>query len=125
MLHLVVSSPSSIFPLLFTFRRKLDYPFIVKFFGSSLLKKGDQARAIIVMEPCKDNLMRHIFQNPENIPARMPSSIPTDRKAIQWARDIANGLQFIHKHGYVHRDLKLENILVRKQDVSFAVLGKS
>ena len=91
----------------------------MKFYGSSLLKEGDQTRAVLVMELCKENLMRHIFQNPKNIPARMPSSTPpTDRTTIGWAKDIANGLEYIHKQGYVHRDLKLDNILVRKQDVS-------
>ena len=97
----------------------MNYPYIVKFYGSSLLKEGDQTRAVLVMELCKENLMRHIFQNPKNIPARMPSSTPpTDRTTIGWAKDIANGLEYIHKQGYVHRDLKLENILVRKQEVS-------
>ena len=116
-------------PLLFAaFRRKLNYPYIVKFYGSSLLKEGDQVRAIIVMELCKENLMRHIFRNPKHIPARLSSSRhTTQRTTIRWAKDIANGLEFIHKQGYVHRDLKLENILVRDKvvSVSFAWLCKS
>ena len=96
----------------------MNYPYIVKFFGSSLLKKGDQTKAVLVMELCKENLMSHIFENPKNIPAKCPSATPpTDRNTIGWAKDIANGLEYIHKQGYVHRDLKLENILVRKQDV--------
>ena len=91
----------------------------MKFYGSSLLKEGDQTRGVLVMELCKENLMRHIFQNPKNIPAKLPSSTPfTDKTTIGWAKDITNGLEYIHKQGYVHRDLKLENILVRKQDVS-------
>ena len=91
----------------------------MKFYGSALLKEGDQARAMIVMELCKENLKRHIFLNPSNIPATFPSSAtPAERTTIQWAKDIADGLEFIHKQGYVHRDLKLENILVRKQDES-------
>ena len=75
-------------------------------------------RAIIVMELCKKNLKEHIFLNPKNIPARLSSSRTSQRTTIRWAKDIGNGLEFIHKQGYVHRDLKLENILVRDKIVS-------
>ena len=66
------------------------------------------------MELCKENLMRYIFRNRENIPG--VSSIPStaERNVIRWAKDIANALNFIHKQGIVHRDLKLENILVSR-----------
>ena len=96
---------------MFLFYRKLNYPFIVKFYGAALLKEGDRSKAILVMELCKEKLMRHIFQNRNNIPGR--SSTPTAvRNVIRWAKDIANALEFIHSQGIVHRDLKLENMLV-------------
>ena len=100
-----------------SFCRKLNYPYIVKFYGAALQKEGDQVRGILVMELCKENLMRHIFKNPKNVPAMPSSTPPTDRNTIRWAKDIANALEFIHRQGLVHRDLKLENILVRKHDV--------
>jgi serine/threonine-protein kinase len=34
--------------------------------------------------------------------------------ALRIARQLANGLAAIHEHGIVHRDLKLENILVKE-----------
>ena len=63
------------------------------------------------MELCKENLMRHIFRHERNIPGRS-STATAARDVIGWAKDIANSLEYIHRQGIVHRDLKLENILV-------------
>ncbi|XP_078379645.1 uncharacterized protein LOC144662657 [Oculina patagonica] len=97
--------------------RKLSYPLIIKFYGAALLKEGDQMRAILVMELCKENLMKHIFQNPENIPGMPSSTASTDRNTIRWAKEIANALGFVHGQGFAHRDLKLENILITEGGV--------
>ena len=95
----------------YIFCRKLDSPFFVKFCGTALLKEGDQLRVIHVLELCKENLMNHIFQNPENIPE---SSGKTSAKnnVLCWAKDVAAALEFIHNQGIVHRNFKLEKILV-------------
>ena len=63
------------------------------------------------MELCKENLMRHIIRHESNIPAKSPTTTAA-RDVIGWAKDIANALEYIHRQGIVHRDLKLENILV-------------
>ena len=91
--------------------RKLNYPFIVKFYGTALRKEGERLKAILVMELCKENLMRHIFRYEGNIPGKS-STATAARDVIGWAKDIANALEYIHRQGIVHRDLKLENILV-------------
>ena len=70
-------------------------------------------RVLIVMELCKENLRTYIFQNPKNIPGILSSTPPTDRNTIRWSKDIADALEFIHRQGLVHRDLKLDNVLVR------------
>ncbi|PFX11235.1 Inhibitor of nuclear factor kappa-B kinase subunit epsilon, partial [Stylophora pistillata] len=90
--------------------QKLDFHFIVKFFGTALLKKGDRYRVIHVMEICDENLMSRIFQNPENIPG-MSVKTTAEKNVLCWAKDIAEAIEFIHSQGIVHRGLKLVKIL--------------
>ena len=36
----------------------------------------------------------------------------TEVRALQWLADICEGLEYIHAQGVVHRDVKLENVLI-------------
>jgi len=63
------------------------------------------------MEKCKGDLKSQIFDHPEAAPAKTHNP-DVFRDVCQWARDITDALAFIHNQGFVHRDLKLENILV-------------
>ena len=89
----------------------MEHPHIVKFYGTSLLKKEGTTRVILVMEKCKGNLKRQIFDNPEAAPAKTRNP-DVSKTVLRWAKEITAALAFIHKQGVVHRDLKLENILV-------------
>ena len=93
------------------FVRKLEHPHIVKFYGTSLLKKEGTTRVILVMEKCKGNLKSQIFDHPEKTPSKTKNPA-VFREVCRWAKEITDALAFIHKQGVVHRDLKLENILV-------------
>jgi len=90
----------------------LEHPHIVKFYGTSLLRRADTTRVILVMEKCKGNLKSQIFDHPDAAPAKTakPAVI---KRVYRWAKEITKALAFIHQEGVVHRDLKLENILVR------------
>ena len=93
----------------FVLVRKLDHPHIVKFYGTSLLKKADTIRVMLVIEKCKGDLKSKILDDPEAAPANNPDAF---REVCRWVKEITGSLAFIHNQGVVHRDFKLENILV-------------
>lgn len=63
------------------------------------------------MELCKESLRSRIFLHPDNIPGASTDPA-TMTKVIRWAGNIASALKFLHEREIVHRDLKLEKILV-------------
>ncbi|EGG11362.1 uncharacterized protein MELLADRAFT_33138 [Melampsora larici-populina 98AG31] len=77
--------------------RTLDHPCIVRFFGCRFYSKT----ACIMMELASTNLAQLIRQS------RMPEGL-----AKQYILQIADGLDYIHAKGIIHRDLTLNNVLV-------------
>ena len=87
----------------------LKHPHIVQFYG--ILLDKDTLKTVLVMEKCKGNLKNHIFRELESPPSR--SKDPTVLEEVRrCAKEFTDGLVFMHAMGVVHRDLKLENILV-------------
>jgi len=66
------------------------------------------------MEKCKGSLKSHIFSQPECIPGK--TGPRAERIASLWVRQITDALDYIHGQGIVHRDLKLENILLSEDE---------
>lgn len=96
---------------LILFFRKLEHPHIVEFYGTSLLKEEGTTRVILVMENCRGNLKSHFSCYPKAAPAKTANPAVV-RDVCRWAEQITDALAFIHEQGIVHRNLKLENILV-------------
>ena len=96
-------------PIFLLFTRVLNHPHIVQFYGISLVTST--SRMIFVMEKCKGNLKNYIFTELKSAAGR--SENPTIVGDLcRYAKEITDGLAFIHAMEVVHRDLKLENILV-------------
>ena len=104
---------SNISPTLFFFHptRQLNHPSIVKYFGTNLRHGSDGTTVMIVLELCKCSLKKEVMSQPQNAPANVPKVVP-HKKVQVWALQILDALRYIHSEGFVHRDLKLENLLV-------------
>ena len=100
----------------FVFLRKLQHQGIVKYFGTHLQHETIDTKVMIVLELCKCSLKSLVTCYSEKAPARLPN-VPkrTNLKALYWAVQVLEALQYIHDEGFVHKDLKLDNLLVSNQ----------
>jgi serine/threonine-protein kinase len=82
--------------------QELDHPGIVK------THDGEQrSRLYMVAEWAEGRLLRAILNEERRLPIE---------RAINFALQICDALDTMHKHGVVHRDLKPENIMVGDDD---------
>jgi eukaryotic-like serine/threonine-protein kinase len=89
--------------------QELDHPGVVKTFDGE-----ERSRLYMVIEWVDGRLLRAILNEELQLP-NQEHGLPIGR-ATNFALQILDALDSMHKHGVVHRDLKPENIMVDDQD---------
>ncbi|XP_030386471.1 mitogen-activated protein kinase kinase kinase 13-A isoform X2 [Scaptodrosophila lebanonensis] len=84
--------------------RKLDHENIIKFKGVCT----QSPVFCIIMEYCPYGPLQNILKEEQNM---LPSRL------VSWAKQIAIGMQYLHSHKIIHRDLKSPNILISTNEV--------
>lgn len=79
----------------------LQHPNIMKLF--EVLDQTSKCH--LVMELCHGRNLHHFIK-------KKPGKCLTEQEAIPVFRQIVSAVAYMHEHGLVHRDLKLENILI-------------
>jgi len=102
----------------------LIHPYIIRYYGcyfseetitrevngmKSTSPKTKQLTSSIVMEYCINGNLFHFIHSKTS-----EYEIVTKKTRLRFLYQIANGLSFLHKKEYAHRDIKLQNILVDK-----------
>jgi serine/threonine-protein kinase len=94
---------------------KLDHPGVMKVFDGT-----PRSQVYMVMEWVNGKLLRHVMREARVLPAE---------RAIKITIAICDALDYIHKNGVVHRDMKPENIMLDGEDrvklIDFGIAGQA
>ncbi|XP_018323033.1 mitogen-activated protein kinase kinase kinase 13 isoform X2 [Agrilus planipennis] len=85
--------------------RKLNHPNIIKFKG------------VCTQPPCFCIVMEYCPYGPLYDLLRKQDKSVTPIRIVSWAKQIASGMQYLHSHKIIHRDLKSPNVLIGENEV--------
>ncbi|XP_078655565.1 uncharacterized protein LOC144902179 [Branchiostoma floridae x Branchiostoma belcheri] len=103
--------------------RYLKDPHIVDFYGLAAAPQSESGglRLGVLMEYCPYTLLSWLHDHKERTPAWWPDDEAKMETGFNTVRDLALqlclGLKAMHEKRYMHRDLKLENVLVTEEGV--------
>jgi len=96
--------------------RHENWPYIVKSVGKSMFYSTNDSPYTIcmvtVITAAEEDLLVNIKRNGSDLNMR-----------LKWIRQLSEALEFLHGNSVIHRDIKLENILVSGGDIAVADFG--
>ena len=88
---------------------------IVRFFGSSLVYEGKTAIILILMELCTEGTLINLL---EKYQGKLSLT-----QVLHVFTEVCRGVQVVHDVGYVHLDIKLENVLLHNKRFKLCDFG--
>ncbi|XP_064632152.1 uncharacterized protein LOC135490705 [Lineus longissimus] len=92
--------------------KSLSHENIIQYIGTSI---NNDNRFVLLIELCRCTLAYEIFGGKVPVPGKQTDQeefVLAFKEMVDRSRQIANGLVFIHNKKFVHRDVKMSNILV-------------